>query len=424
MFISVCVHNDYVKIQIAGQNKRKRISTGIKVENSECLTKNGRLKSYVPENEIKNKKIELIKEQFENIRKDFIQKNNKEISVEELIGLYQNPQLLDSNKTNKKNQLLDYYEEFYNLKSEKLTLENGYEPDSIKEYRGLLYYLKDYEIFTEKEILLEDVSYDWLVRFKIFNLTKREITEKKQYNTLGGIRSNTLKKKINLFITFLRWLEEKSKGQFKFPNSLVEFSKNEIKSPKIIKDSLTKEEVNLILSANCCDDKERFIRDVFVFSCCTGLRWSDIVSIEKKDIKINKNGDFFIKKYAKKTDEEFHIFLNQTAKNILEYHNYKLDLLENANFNKYLKLFLKKFEVFQETTNFIEIEPKTKKSRNLMRYEVISIHRGRDTFINLLLNSNVPINTIMKYTGHKSISSLQKYIDQNKPVENYLNNII
>jgi integrase len=271
---------------------------------------------------------------------------------------------------------------------------------------------------------LEHISYDWLVRFKNFNLTKRDQSEKKQYKTLGGIRSNTLKKKINLFITFLRWLEEKSKGEFKFQTSLVEFSKNEIKTPKIIKDSLTKDEVKMLLEDHCSTEKERFIRDVFVFACYTGLRWSDIISIEKRDVRRDKNGDLYIKKYAKKTDEEFHIFLNEPALEILEYHNYKLDLLENANFNKYLKLYLKKFEVFQETTNFKETDSKTKMTRNLMRYEVISIHRGRDTFINLLLNSNVPINTIMKYTGHKSISSLQKYIDQNKPVENYLNSII
>jgi integrase len=309
------------------------------------------------------------------------------------------------------------------LQSEKFNSDANFSDDSIKEYRGLKYYLKDYELFLEKPILYTDISYDWLIKFKTFNLTKREKTEKKQYETLGGIRSNTLKKKINLFISFLRWLEDETKRDFIFTSTLVQFSKNEIKSPKIIKDSLTVEEVKLLLETKCDGNKEEFIRDVFVFSCSTGLRWSDIISIKKEDVKTDKNGDFFLKKYAQKTDEEFYVFLNKTAQQILEKYNYELALFSNSNFNKYLKLFLKKFEIFNEVTNFKKIDSKTKKSINLSRYEVISIHRGRDTFINILLNSNVPINTIMRYTGHRSISSLQKYIDLNKPVTNYLNDI-
>jgi integrase len=154
------------------------------------------------------------------------------------------------------------------------------------------------------------------------------------------------------------------------------------------------------------------------------LRWSDIQGIQKSDVRKDKSGNFFIKKYAVKTDEEYFVYLNNRAIDILNEYGFQLNWLSNPNFNKYLKLYLKKFEEFQEKTQFTEIDQKTKKSRYLYRYEVISIHRGRDTFINMLLNENVPIHTIMRYTGHKSISSLQKYIDGTKPVENYLNSLL
>ena len=231
-------------------------------------------------------------------------------------------------------------------------------------------------------------------------------------------------KKINLLITFLEWVEEKSKGEVSYPASLRKFSKEEIKAPKIIKDSLSKEEVRKLATASYKDEKEKFIRDVFVFSCYTGLRWSDIQGIQKSDVRKDKSGNFFIKKYAVKTDEEYFVYLNNRAIDILNEYGFQLNWLSNPNFNKYLKLYLKKFEEFQEKTQFTEIDQKTKKSRYLYRYEVISIHRGRDTFINMLLNENVPIHTIMRYTGHKSISSLQKYIDGTKPVENYLNSLL
>jgi integrase len=137
-----------------------------------------------------------------------------------------------------------------------------------------------------------------------------------------------------------------------------------------------------------------------------------------------KNGDLYIQKYAVKTDEEYFVFLNEKAIEILNTYEYQLNWLSNPNFNKYLKLYLKNFEEFQIKTQFKLIDQKTKKSRYLYRYEVISIHRGRDTFINMLLNENVPIHTIMRYTGHKSISSLQKYIDGTKSVDNYLNSLL
>jgi integrase len=423
MNVSVCLHNEYVKIQVTNANVRKRISTGIKIEVKDSLTKSGKLKSIVPDYQFKNNKIQTIKETIETIVKDYFSINKRDIQVDELIEIYKNPQILYPSEEKKSKKILDYYEKYYLLQSEKFNSDANFSDDSIKEYRGLKYYLKDYELFLEKPILYTDISYDWLIKFKTFNLTKREKTEKKQYETLGGIRSNTLKKKINLFISFLRWLEDETKRDFIFTSTLVQFSKNEIKSPKIIKDSLTIEEVKLLLETICDGNKEEFIRDIFVFSCSTGLRWSDIISIKKEDVKTDKNGDFFLKKYAQKTDEEFYVFLNKTAQQILEKYNYELALFSNSNFNKYLKLFLKKFDIFNEETNFKKIDSKTKKSINLLRYEVISIHRGRDTFINILLNSNVPINTIMRYTGHRSISSLQKYIDLNKPVTNYLNDI-
>jgi integrase len=319
---------------------------------------------------------------------------------------------------------MDYFNEYYDLKSDKFNTGQDFSPESIKEYKSLKYYLEDYQLFLGRKIFADEINYDWLLKFKTFNQTKREATTTKPFKTKGGIRSNTLKKKINLLITFLEWVEEKSKGEVSYPASLRKFSKEEIKAPKIIKDSLSKEEVRKLATASYKDEKEKFIRDVFVFSCYTGLRWSDIQAIQKSDVRKDKSGNFFIKKYAIKTDEEYFVYLNEKAFEILNEYGFQLNWLSNPNFNKYLKLYLKNFEEFQEKTQFTEIDQKTKKSRYLYRYEVISIHRGRDTFINMLLNENVPVHTIMRYTGHKSISSLQKYIDGTKSVENYLNSLL
>lgn len=432
MTISVCLHNDYVKIQISSYGKRRRMSTGIREFDLTNLTSSGKLKSIVPDYLKKNSIISKIKKDLEQIADQYFRNHQEFITVDELIKLYKDStvekkqELNESNDENRENDqlIMNYFNEYFNLKSDKFNTGNDFSPESIKEYRSLKYYLEDYQVFLGRNILANEIDYNWLLKFKTFNQTKRESSTTKVYKTKGGIRSNTLKKKINLFITFLEWVEEKSKGEINFPASMRKFSKEEIKAPKIIKDSLSKDEVRRLMNAPYKDAKEKFIRDVFVFSCYTGLRWSDIQKIEKSDVRKDKNGDFYIRKFAVKTDEEYFVFLNVKVMEILNTYNYQLNWLSNPNFNKYLKLYLKNFEEFQEKTQFTEIDQKTKKSRYLYRYEVISIHRGRDTFINMLLNENVPIHTIMRYTGHKSISSLQKYIDGNKPVENYLNELL
>jgi integrase len=88
--------------------------------------------------------------------------------------------------------------------------------------------------------------------------------------------------------------------------------------------------------------------------------------------------------------------------------------LTNPAFNRILKEFLKSTGLFNDETKF-----KEDKNR-LQRWEIISIHRGRDTFITMLIEENVPLNVIMKYTGHKHLSTLERYIDRNKKVDNFM----
>jgi integrase len=417
-------------MHLASNGKRKRISTGIREFDMTNLISPGKLKTIVPDYLKKNAIISKMKRDLELIAEEYFNKHTESISVDELIDQYKERESekdqiqLIQEEVKERDLIMDYFNEYYDLKSDKFNTGQDFSPESIKEYKSLKYYLEDYQLFLGRKIFADEINYDWLLKFKTFNQTKREATTTKPYKTKGGIRSNTLKKKINLLITFLEWVEEKSKGEVSYPASLRKFSKEEIKAPKIIKDSLSKEEVRKLATASYKDEKEKFIRDVFVFSCYTGLRWSDIQGIQKSDVRKDKSGNFFIKKYAIKTDEEYFVYLNEKAFEILNEYGFQLNWLSNPNFNKYLKLYLKNFEEFQEKTQFTEIDQKTKKSRYLYRYEVISIHRGRDTFINMLLNENVPVHTIMRYTGHKSISSLQKYIDGTKSVENYLNSIL
>jgi integrase len=208
----------------------------------------------------------------------------------------------------------------------------------------------------------------------------------------------------------MRWASTKS--FVVFPVEIEKFSK-QIKSPEVIKSSLTKSEVLAIYQLQPKSDSYEIVRDIFVFSCLTGIRWSDLITLNKQDIKEHSQG-LIITKKAEKTDSEFSVFLNKISKTIIEKYDYNFNRMTNPAFNRILKEFLKSTELFNDESKFKD------GIRRLKRWEIISIHRGRDTFITMLIEENVPLNVIMKYTGHKKLSTLEKYIDKNKKIDNFM----
>ena len=88
----------------------------------------------------------------------------------------------------------------------------------------------------------------------------------------------------------------------------------------------------------------------------------------------------------------------------------------NQSFNENLKIVCKESGLFNEITRIKNKETQT----YMFKYETITGHKGRDTFITNLIE-NTPINEIMKYTGHTKVSTLMKYVDKSRKVNsNYV----
>ena len=141
------------------------------------------------------------------------------------------------------------------------------------------------------------------------------------------------------------------------------------------------------------------------------------MSLNKKHLKNFKQGTAIVMK-SEKTKEKFTVFLNEISQSILEKYEYNLNRMSNPAYNRELKKFLKSTEMFNDSTDFID------DGRYLERWEVISIHRGRDSFITNLLNSNVPVSTVMQYTGHKQLRTLEGYVDTNTKVPNFIDKLL
>jgi integrase len=140
-----------------------------------------------------------------------------------------------------------------------------------------------------------------------------------------------------------------------------------------------------------------FIRDLFVFSCYTGLSYVDAVNLSVSSLILGIDGQKWISTRRKKTNTPLKIPVLPRALEIIE--KYKshpgsmnretvFPLISNQKVNSYLK----------EIADLCGIE------KNL------TFHLARHTFATTITLSNgVPIETVSKLLGHHSIATTQIY---------------
>lgn len=168
---------------------------------------------------------------------------------------------------------------------------------------------------------------------------------------------------------------------------------------------------NLNLSESPGQEKTR---DLYVFNCYLGLRYSDLSKLDAHDFE-KKNNFIFVKVRQQKTDGLIYFPIHPKAAVILEQYQYKLPKLSDTNYNLYLKEICKKagmtgLEKIRETRGGV------KTFRNIPKYELIASHTGRRSFATNFYMDDYSPKKIMKITGHKSEKDFVKYI--NKKADN------
>lgn len=224
------------------------------------------------------------------------------------------------------------------------------------------------------------------------------------------MRNSTIGKQLGFLKWFLRWAEKKGYNKI----NAYSFFKPKLKNTpkKVI--FLTWEE--LILLRKCkIPKKQQFlerVRDVFLFTCYSGLRYSDVYNLRRSDIKADH-----IEITTVKTADSLIIELNDHSRAILEKYknvpfenNKALPVISNQKMNDYLKdlaELAKINEPIRETyyignERIDDVTPK---------YALLGTHAGRRTFICNALSLGIPAQVIMKWTGHSDYKSMKPYID-------------
>ena len=224
------------------------------------------------------------------------------------------------------------------------------------------------------------------------------------------MRNTTIGKQLSFLKWFLRWAFKKGVHQNNAYDSYKPKLKNTQK--KII--FLTWDELNRLREFEIPANKQALerVRDVFLFQCFTGLRYSDVFNLRRSDIK----GDH-IEVTTVKTSDSLIIELNNHSKAILD--KYKdvafeddkvLPVITNQKMNDYLKELAEMAGIdepirqtyYKGNERIDEVTPK---------YALLGTHAGRRTFICNALALGIPPQVVMKWTGHSDYKAMKPYID-------------
>jgi site-specific recombinase XerD len=168
-----------------------------------------------------------------------------------------------------------------------------------------------------------------------------------------------------------------------------------LKTESIDREFLTKEEIIKIMEKEFSTPRIENVRDVFLFSCNTGLAYADVEKLTADNIIKGIDGSLWIKIKRTKTKSLSSIPLLPIAQKLIEKYegveNSKGTLLpvySNQRMNSYLK----------------EIAERCDIKKNL------TFHMARHTFATTVtLTNGVPIESVSKMLGHRSLKTTQHY---------------
>lgn len=170
-----------------------------------------------------------------------------------------------------------------------------------------------------------------------------------------------------------------------------------VKAKKTEREFLTELELQAIHEKRFIIERLDHVKDIFLFSCYTGLAYIDLFNLTSNNISVGMDGEKWIFTHRQKTEAPSRIPLLPSALAILEKYkdhpltvnNQKLlPVPSNQKTNAYLK----------EIADLCGIKKK------------LTFHMSRHTFATTItLNNGVPIESVSKMLGHRKIQTTQIY---------------
>jgi len=272
--------------------------------------------------------------------------------------------------------------EYHNTQHEH-TLEWG----TLKNYFTTQKYVQSYlkERLRTSDIFLSHLKYKFITDFEFF--LRKHVPDdhhKPMGNNTVMKHIERLRKMINLAVR-MEWMERDP------------FAAYQQKFQKVEREFLSKEELALVEFKDLKIARLQWVRDLFIFSCYTGLAYIDVMRLTPKNITTGVDGELWLVTKRKKTTNQVLVpLLPKPVEIINRYTGHPRSQTDGTLFpnisNQKLNSYLK------------EIADLCNINKNL------TFHLARHTFATTItLTNGVPIESVSKMLGHSAISTTQIY---------------
>jgi site-specific recombinase XerD len=375
----------YARITV--NTDRCEISVKRRIHTDNWNNGKGMAKGKNPEINKLNSYLEQIRSQLTNHYQDLVV-NKQEVTSDAIKNKFIG--IDESGETLKK--LIEYHNTRMDENLEWGTLKNYF---TTQKYVHL--FLKQ-KLKTE-DIYLSELNFRFISDFEYFlRKHKPDDHQKPMGNNTVMKHIERLRKMINLAVR-MEWIEKDP------------FVAHKSKFVKVERGYLDQEELTRIEDRNFNIERLQLVKDLFVFSCYTGLAYIDVMQLTHNDVKKGVDGNSWLFTERQKTSNPVRVPLLSKASEIMEkyknHHRAKVTgtifpVLSNQKLNSYLK----------------EIADLCKINKNL------TFHLARHTFATTVtLTNGVPIESVSKMLGHSDLRTTQIYakVVEKKISEDMLN---
>ena len=359
----------FVRITVDG--KRTENSTGMFIDAKNWSSKAGKSIGKSQDSKLINEQLEIVKNKIFNTKIE-LQNNVETITVVNLKN-----KLLGISERNR--TLIPIFQD-HNDRIKAL-LGQEYAPGTLERYKTSLKHTQDFLEwkYNISDIELDKIDYALICDYEFYLRSVRKCANNSAIKYIKNF------KKIVKQCMANGWIQNDPFANYKSKVKEVE------------RVFLSEAELNKIADKKFVGERLGIVRDLFLFSCFTGLAYIDLKNLTKEHISKGIDGEQWIFTHRQKTESASKIPLLPTPQHIInkyknhphcEIQNKLLPVPSNQKMNAYLKEIADVCGINKELT----------------------FHIARHTFATTVtLTNGVPIESVSKMLGHKSLKTTQHY---------------
>ena len=363
---------------ISGNGKRAKFFSGIKIDPANW--NDGKIGRKETDNDLKNSilqsKLSLLSKIITEAGFKSLKPDPEEVKQEFLFRITkdQKKQVLTE-----KHSIIDFINEY------KKKYANVRKPSTIRAVDQVTAKIQKFD----PDSTLEGMTQDWILRYCSFL-----VDENLQDSTIKLRHLKTLK-----FIT-----KDALELGIKVPNHIDKFK---WKSQSKQQFFATWEEVEAIMALEeFVYPFQEKVRDLFILSCFTGLRFSDLVKISRANIT-TQSGQNMLRVVVVKTGFDYQIPLNAKVFEILQKYDFKVPVTSNQAFNREIKLVADRVV----TGSFVKTNTSGSRVSETVvpRSKMFSAHTARRSFARHMLDKGASLIIVSKILGHSTTETTLIY---------------